>query len=99
MPAWYYLQNGQQVGPISDDRFRALLSSGEIGPDHLVWHEGMPEWTQAKVAGLFSSAPPPLPQTFQQLLFACRAALGQPPRQLGIERFRPPPYMKKVPND
>lgn len=101
MPAWYYLQNGQQVGPVSEERLRALFDGGQIGPDHLVWREGMPEWAQARVAGLVPATPPPVPKQrfFQQALFACRAALGQPPRQLGVERFRPPPFLKTAPNN
>jgi len=41
---WYYVDNGQQAGPVSEADFLQLASSGKITPDTLVWNESMPDW-------------------------------------------------------
>ncbi|MDE6558733.1 MAG: GYF domain-containing protein [Muribaculaceae bacterium] len=40
---WYIIYNGQQVGPLE----RQQLSSYNLTPGSMVWHEGMPEWQPA----------------------------------------------------
>lgn len=42
--SWYYVEQGKQAGPVSDEEFNALLQGGKITPGTLVWREGMPEW-------------------------------------------------------
>jgi hypothetical protein len=68
MDEWYYTQNGQRSGPIKSDRLKALATSGGLGPDDLVWKQGMDGWVKAsQIKGLLplaqqaSNAPPPLP--------------------------------------
>lgn len=41
---WYYLENGQQRGPVSDTEFPALVQNGTILPDTYLWCDGMAEW-------------------------------------------------------
>ncbi len=41
---WYYVDAGQQAGPISEDELASLAGSGKIQPDTLVWREGMATW-------------------------------------------------------
>lgn len=41
---WYYAQNGRQIGPFPEEEFRALVDSGKVTGNTLVWHEGMKEW-------------------------------------------------------
>ncbi len=56
---WYYTQNGQQMGPVSDDDLRRLAGSGALKPTELVWKEGMANWTSAaSVRGLFPQRTP-----------------------------------------
>lgn len=44
---WHYVNaEGRQVGPIGDLEFNALVKSGAIQDDTLVWKEGMPEWVK-----------------------------------------------------
>jgi hypothetical protein len=53
---WFYLKDNQQLGPVSQEQIEALLQSGEITPQSLVWQEGMADW---KPAGeVFVSATP-----------------------------------------
>jgi uncharacterized RDD family membrane protein YckC len=41
---WYYVEQGTQTGPASDEEFNALVQSGKITADTLVWREGMADW-------------------------------------------------------
>src|SRR2546421_465178 len=41
---WYYVEDGQQAGPVDDALLVSLVTSGKIQPDTLVWHEGMSAW-------------------------------------------------------
>jgi len=44
MKNWYYLENGVQRGPVTEQELPALFQIGTIGPDTYLWSEGMPEW-------------------------------------------------------
>ncbi len=57
---WYYVDAGQQAGPISEDDLATLAGSGKIQPDTLVWREGMATWLpylQAKPGGSLNAPP------------------------------------------
>ncbi len=41
---WYYVDAGQQAGPVDDAALEALVRSGKVQPDTLVWHEGLANW-------------------------------------------------------
>jgi uncharacterized RDD family membrane protein YckC/DNA-directed RNA polymerase subunit RPC12/RpoP len=41
---WHYLEGSEQRGPVTDADWEALVRGGKVGPDTLVWHEGMAEW-------------------------------------------------------
>jgi len=41
---WYYVDSGQQAGPVDDAQLQVLVSSGRISPETLVWREGMANW-------------------------------------------------------
>ena len=44
---WYYMRGAEQVGPISNDDLRTLITSTAIVASTPVWKEGMPNWQQA----------------------------------------------------
>jgi uncharacterized RDD family membrane protein YckC len=44
MTEWFYAENGQRIGPISDDDFRAACSGGQVQQNTLVWRAGMADW-------------------------------------------------------
>ncbi len=49
---WYYVSKGQRVGPVQDEEFQSLVSSGLITPETLVWRSGMAQWQKyMEVAG------------------------------------------------
>ena len=41
---WYYAQNGQQVGPVSESQLEALIQSGQVNAATPVWHQGLGDW-------------------------------------------------------
>ena len=46
MIEWFYGKGGQQFGPIDEVTLSARIATGEIGPQDLVWNEGMDSWKQ-----------------------------------------------------
>jgi hypothetical protein len=44
-PVWYYVENGQQRGPMDEAQLRALARDGRIRSSTLVWKSGMPQWS------------------------------------------------------
>jgi hypothetical protein len=45
---WYYLDGGDQQGPVSLADIRAKVLDGTVGPEAYVWADGMPEWMPAR---------------------------------------------------
>jgi uncharacterized membrane protein len=58
---WYYAAGGQQQGPVDDTQLDALVSSGQVTAETLVWHEGLPNWQPLRQArpGAASAGLPP----------------------------------------
>ena len=46
---WYYANNNERRGPVDQATFDELVRTGEVGPETLVWREGMAEWTPWRV--------------------------------------------------
>jgi len=56
---WYYTNNGQQKGPVTDVELKQLAVSGNLIPTDQVWKDGMAAWTNAgNLKGLFQQTPP-----------------------------------------
>jgi uncharacterized RDD family membrane protein YckC len=55
---WFYAENGQQRGPVTDADLQALLAAGKINSETLVWREGMAEWQPWRQAGATANAVP-----------------------------------------
>jgi uncharacterized RDD family membrane protein YckC len=60
---WFYVDAGQQAGPVDDTQLQVLVTSGKIQPGTLVWHEGMANWQpyqEVATPGVrLATAPPP----------------------------------------
>jgi uncharacterized RDD family membrane protein YckC len=54
---WFYAQNGQQLGPVSESYLGQLSRSGTISPDTLVWHAGMTQWQPFRTASTTFQTP------------------------------------------
>jgi hypothetical protein len=61
---WHYVQNGKSLGPVPEDQLKAMLASGALRPDDLVWQEGMASWTA--IQGLPALQPTPNPYAAPQ---------------------------------
>lgn len=58
---WYYSQNGQKPGPITEDELKKSAATGKLKPTDLIWKEGMDNWVPARsVKGLFLTAQAPV---------------------------------------
>ncbi len=44
MAQWYYGSSAGQHGPVDENELRAMIASGGVGPQTLVWREGMSDW-------------------------------------------------------
>jgi GYF domain 2/Domain of unknown function (DUF4190) len=44
MPQWYYGSSAGQHGPVDENELRAMIASGGVGPQTLVWRDGMRDW-------------------------------------------------------
>ena len=58
---WYYVENGQQKGPVTQDQLDELARQGTIKADSLVWTDGMANWLPYSQARPGSGAAPMLP--------------------------------------
>jgi GYF domain 2 len=62
---WWYASNGNRKGPIGEQELQRLLVSGTLGPNSLVWKQGMRSWQQIRqmeaLVPLLASLPPNLP--------------------------------------
>jgi uncharacterized RDD family membrane protein YckC len=59
---WFYAQGGQQIGPREESEFEALVRSGVIRADTLVWHEGLANWQPLGALRGYPSASPAVPR-------------------------------------
>jgi hypothetical protein len=60
---WFYVENGQQAGPVSEIAARAMIRNGSISPKTLVWRDGMKNWVEARKTELGEFFPAPEAQT------------------------------------
>ncbi len=42
--SWYYAKDGEQQGPHTEEEFHAIVHSGNVTADTMVWKEGMVDW-------------------------------------------------------
>jgi hypothetical protein len=64
MKEWYYAEDGQQQGPVPQDRIVEMLRSGTLAADALVWTEGMSAWAPASKTETLAEpdvSPPDIP--------------------------------------
>lgn len=56
---WHYAVGQERRGPVAEPSLRALIDTGALSADALVWTEGMGDWKPARAA--LAMQPPPLP--------------------------------------
>lgn len=60
---WYYADNGERRGPVTDADFQTLCQAGTIGPETLVWRDGMAGWQPCREVVPGIGARPAVPPT------------------------------------
>jgi hypothetical protein len=55
---WWYGSQGQQMGPVSEGEMRSMVAAGQLGPDTMVWREGMTGWQPLPACLELSTANP-----------------------------------------
>jgi hypothetical protein len=58
MAQWYYGSSAGQNGPVEEQELRALIASGGLGPETLVWREGMKDWLSLRAVPELASTVP-----------------------------------------
>ena len=63
---WYYVDGAARVGPVEAREIDQLIGTGAVGPQTLVWRQGMDQWQPAIdhfdfAAAGNGSGPPPVP--------------------------------------
>jgi uncharacterized RDD family membrane protein YckC len=77
---WFYVDTGQQAGPVTDEQLDDLVRSGKVRGDTLVWREGLANWqpySQARPEGV--QPPAPVPPAAQPMAAAAPTAGGVVP--------------------
>ena len=52
---WYYQIDQQQQGPLVETQMIGLIGQGAVGPDTLIWKNGMANWLPASQCANFSN--------------------------------------------
>jgi uncharacterized RDD family membrane protein YckC len=74
---WYYMEDGQQRGPVLENDFEGLRREGKIHAETFVWRDGMTDWQtlgQVEAAGAGSGAavaPPVVPGAGEAICSQC----------------------------
>lgn len=70
---WFYSRGGQTLGPVTEEEFQRLRREGVIGPQTLVWREGLAQWVECR--GMELPAAPPAPAALPPLVAPPLAAI------------------------
>ncbi len=49
MANWFYVQDGNRVGPVSEEQLKTLYQAGAIEGESLIWQKGLKEWVKYDV--------------------------------------------------
>ena len=55
---WHYVEQGQQMGPVSDEQLAQLVQAGKINGETLVWREGLANWSPYREVNPAAAATP-----------------------------------------
>ncbi len=60
MASWFYVKDGERVGPLGREELDARIAEGAVRSETLVWRGGMTSWARACELGELG-LPPPVP--------------------------------------
>ena len=73
--SWYYMQAGQQVGPLTEQNLQNLFRNGRLPANVMVWTEELTEWVEASwVEGV---VPPIVPTLERRNIIVKRSKLQE----------------------
>jgi uncharacterized RDD family membrane protein YckC len=49
---WFYVEAGNSVGPVAEEKLLQMAQTGKVSPETLVWRNGMAEWKPFRDSGL-----------------------------------------------
>ncbi|HEY2250188.1 MAG TPA: GYF domain-containing protein, partial [Planctomycetaceae bacterium] len=81
---WFYAQDQQELGPVTQTQLEAMIASGQLAGGDQVWTEGMSGWVPA---GQVEALMPFVEQAAQ-----ARAPYGQPSWALADQAYGPGPH-------
>lgn len=61
--SWYYVHNGETVGPVTQEEFDELRYSGVLNDQTMVWQDGWTDWMPLGQANLASAPVPAAEET------------------------------------
>lgn len=80
MSQWYCVVSGTRYGPVGADQIQRWVAQGRLGPDDLVWREGMGEWqalsTVPELSAAMAQTPAPPTQPVQNVQIQVRPSNG-----------------------
>ncbi len=84
---WHYVEGSEARGPVTDARLDYLAQVGTVGPDTLVWREGMAEWLPySQVKGPSGATPatsvPPVAAAQSGQVFCAECGQPFPPEEV-----------------
>ena len=89
---WFYASGAEPNGPVERAHIEALVRGGQIGPQTLVWRDGLDGWVElagSELAGLVALQPLPVdgspasPPIEKMLAREANAAVESPALQMG----------------
>lgn len=66
MASWFYVKDGERVGPLGREELDARIGEGVVRGDTLVWRAGMAAWARACELGELGLAPVAAPAPVEQ---------------------------------
>jgi hypothetical protein len=83
---WYYENKREQVGPLTEEQFRAEVRKGRVSQDTMVWNESLTSWTKFGAIATATSPPPaPVPHQPFAALQSCSQCSRNLPEQEMIQ--------------
>ncbi len=91
---WYYAKNGQQLGPVSEEKLLEEYRSGAIQSGDLVWNDSMSNWAPlSSIPGFISPIPSPKSTEGPAPYVAPSAAISPSTFSTGSGQSSPPTYL------
>jgi predicted Zn finger-like uncharacterized protein len=75
---WFYILDGQRVGPVSESELKTLIGQSKLNSKSIIWKKGFSDWLPISTALpelLFSDTPPAVPMEAVNNLYAWEFAL------------------------